>query len=347
MNSLNTLTSFYASAVNYLLNNNIVKIDDKFENTLGLSPPAFGGSILELASLNDDMYMTLFNSGLNVNVYMHRQVFLRNTIITKNSMFFEAYLDRANVHLLLCKLDQDIVSDDITFSRGDSIIDILVKINNSSMNEYIIKWLIKKVDEQNVSKAEKERNIKIIAISVGILVAVAVIVSVVVVAAPVVAANAKNITSALKTASDVAGNLPKFTTGENINWSANKTSPPKSKGERDALNVFQGLLPDTEIQTNIRPSWLKNTETNRNLGLNGFIPSRRIAYEFNGIQHTEYTSYFHKTFEEFESQQNRDSLKREMLKKLGIPLITIPHYYKSESAIENYIRQNHSDLLEL
>ena len=265
------VSQYNLQAVNYLLTNNIVRIDDKFENV----------SILGLASVNDDMYMTLLNSGLNINIYMHRQVFLRNAIITKDLHLYMAYLDRANVHLLLCKLDQNIVSDDIMYSRGDSIIDILVKINNPSMNEYMIKWLKKKLDEQNMAKAEKERITKIIVISLAVLYVVAVGTGGAAGVIPMTIA-AQGVACCISLTRNFIGTM-----GGNINWSANISHPPKSKGEGNAFKVFERLFINDEIQTNIRPFWLRNPDTDCNSELTGFIPNRKIAYEIYEIEELE------------------------------------------------------------
>lgn len=98
----------------------------------------------------------------------------------------------------------------------------------------------------------------------------------------------------------------------------------KSKGEEMTCKAFSYLL-GREIRTNVRDLGLRNPETNRELEIDCYDPVTKIGVEYNGAQHYEFTSKFHKTYEDFENQQRRDNYKHEQAEKLGIYLITIPY----------------------
>ena len=76
----------------------------------------------------------------------------------------------------------------------------------------------------------------------------------------------------------------------------------------------------------VRPSWLKNCLTGRNLELDMFNEELKIALEFHGCQHIKYTPFFHKSEQQFKDQLIRDQLKARLCKEHGIKLIIIYHY---------------------
>ena len=76
-------------------------------------------------------------------------------------------------------------------------------------------------------------------------------------------------------------------------------------------------------------------------GCNNFKPKKskedlKIAFEYNGKQHYEYIPFFHKTFEEFESQKKRDLEKREISLQQGVILIEIPFMYNYQNPKKMY-----------
>ena len=70
-----------------------------------------------------------------------------------------------------------------------------------------------------------------------------------------------------------------------------------------------------------RPHWLGGLE------LDGYNTEEKIAFEYQGIQHYQYNSHFHKTEEEFKNQQKRDKRKKQILESKNIELIEIPYKY--------------------
>ena len=95
-----------------------------------------------------------------------------------------------------------------------------------------------------------------------------------------------------------------------------------SKGERRCKYSIQRILKRSFYKA--RPDFLKNPETNRNLELDLYNDTLKIALEYNGIQHYKYTPRFHKSYLAFVRQQERDVLKRQLCKLNGVYLITVP-----------------------
>ena len=87
----------------------------------------------------------------------------------------------------------------------------------------------------------------------------------------------------------------------------------------------------------MRPAFLRNPETNKNLELDGYNKMLGIAFEYNGSQHYFYNPYFHKDMSAFENQVKHDNLKASLCKKHGIHLIVIP-YHLRHSELETFIR---------
>lgn len=88
----------------------------------------------------------------------------------------------------------------------------------------------------------------------------------------------------------------------------------------------------------VRPDFLKNPETGRNLELDLYNDKLKLAIERNGEHHYKYPNTFHKTKEEFINQVRRDQYKVEMCDQQGIYLISVPYNVpNSYPAIRKYI----------
>lgn len=109
-----------------------------------------------------------------------------------------------------------------------------------------------------------------------------------------------------------------------------------SIGEERCRQIFEKIF-ECKFPT-VRPQFLKNPKTNRNLELDGYNHKLKIAFEYNGYQHYDYPNVFHKTRDEFYNQRERDTLKKELCKKYKVKLITIPYKIKKEN-IETYIKE--------
>lgn len=120
----------------------------------------------------------------------------------------------------------------------------------------------------------------------------------------------------------------------------------KSVGEKLSVKALEDIL-GRRVLVNIRPDFLKNPVTKRNLELDAYDPETKVALEYNGIQHYEFSCNFHKSYKDFQKQVNRDLLKKKLCNDVGIKLIDIPYTVdknaKSESEryslLRNYILQ--------
>jgi hypothetical protein len=94
--------------------------------------------------------------------------------------------------------------------------------------------------------------------------------------------------------------------------------------------------------TSVRPAFLKYT-TGKNLELDGYNAELKIAFEYQGIQHRQFTPLFHKTYTDFQKQVERDTWKANVCAKKGILLLSIPDtvpYESLESFITNWCQEH-------
>ena len=97
-----------------------------------------------------------------------------------------------------------------------------------------------------------------------------------------------------------------------------------SMGEELTTKALEALL-GRQVQSQIRPFFLRNPETGRPLELDCYDPVSRIAVEYSGRQHYEFPSSFFTNEQDFYNQVYRDQLKRELCDKNGVYLITVPY----------------------
>jgi|SRR5690554_3184606 len=107
-----------------------------------------------------------------------------------------------------------------------------------------------------------------------------------------------------------------------------------SIGERYMVSCFENIF--KAKFTKIRPSWLTNPKTKRNLELDCYNETLRIAGEYNGRQHYSYTPYFHKDEKDFQEQKNRDACKYNACQRNNVLLVTVP-YTVSQSKMQQFI----------
>jgi hypothetical protein len=107
-----------------------------------------------------------------------------------------------------------------------------------------------------------------------------------------------------------------------------------SKGETECRRfletVFQAPFPKT------RPPFLRNPVTGQNLEIDCYNEDMKLGVEYNGSQHYNYSTFFHKNYEASNNQKYRDELKRRMCQDQGISLIEVPYTIKL-SDIGNYL----------
>lgn len=108
----------------------------------------------------------------------------------------------------------------------------------------------------------------------------------------------------------------------------------KSKGEQICCKSLEEIYGKSFYT--VRPNFLRNPETGRNLELDCYNHEIKIAVEYNGIQHYKWPNFTGQSKLEFENQLRRDNLKRRLCDDNGIYLITVP-YNVPHNHIKNYI----------
>ena len=109
----------------------------------------------------------------------------------------------------------------------------------------------------------------------------------------------------------------------------------KSKGEAECCYALEKIF--RRPFTTVRPKFLKNPETGRNLELDCYNAELKVAVEYNGTQHYEWPNFLNQTKAVWKAQIRRDILKRELCDKESIYLITVPDTVRLHD-IEDFIR---------
>lgn len=112
--------------------------------------------------------------------------------------------------------------------------------------------------------------------------------------------------------------------------------PRQSKKETKCKIILENIF--KRPFNKIRPAFLKNEVTGKNLEIDCYCADLRLGLEFNGKQHYEFVPVMHKTKDAFRAQQYRDHMKKEMCEKQGIKLIEVP-YWIPEDNLQAYIMQ--------
>lgn len=87
----------------------------------------------------------------------------------------------------------------------------------------------------------------------------------------------------------------------------------------------------------IRPDFLKNPATGRNLEIDCYNEEMNLGVEVDGKQHSEYVPHFHENAGAFRYQVAKDDFKKKKCQLVGVTLINIPHFVHTDD-IERYLR---------
>ncbi len=109
----------------------------------------------------------------------------------------------------------------------------------------------------------------------------------------------------------------------------------RSIGEKLCCKVVEEYL-GRQVLNNIRPDFLKNPKTKRNLELDVYDPVLKIGVEYNGQQHgnedetidenvKDSLNHFGMSEKDYNDQKYRDKLKIELCKKEGVKLFIVPY----------------------
>jgi len=103
----------------------------------------------------------------------------------------------------------------------------------------------------------------------------------------------------------------------------------ESRGEKLTRNILEQEFFPGSVFSSVRPNWLKNPATGRNLELDCYNERMRLAVEIHGKQHYEQVPIMHGHGEEglrkFHDGQRRDMLKRTLCARRGVRLIEVPY----------------------
>lgn len=116
--------------------------------------------------------------------------------------------------------------------------------------------------------------------------------------------------------------------------SQSKRKINRYKSEKESRRIVESIF--GKSFHSMKPDFLE-FENGSNLELDMYNEEMKLAFEYQGIQHSKYTPYFHKKYEDFLYQQKKDEWKRNKCREMGILLIEIPHTVKFED-LEQYIK---------
>lgn len=107
-----------------------------------------------------------------------------------------------------------------------------------------------------------------------------------------------------------------------------------SKLQKRVSKLLSHYLNEYTIRENIRPPWLQSSNGGR-LELDFYIEELNTAIEVQGQQHFSYNPLFHKTYDDFRAQVERDKEKRELCTSAAIKLIEIANESEAIKVIES------------
>lgn len=111
----------------------------------------------------------------------------------------------------------------------------------------------------------------------------------------------------------------------------------RSKGEEITCTFLSEYF--NKPFESIRPDWLANPETGRNLELDCYNEELSLAAEYNGEQHYRWPNFTNQTKEEFLAQLRRDKHKKKICEQRNIKLIIVPYTVKREKIKEFILEQ--------
>lgn len=110
----------------------------------------------------------------------------------------------------------------------------------------------------------------------------------------------------------------------------------QKKHERRCREILEDIF-NPHLFPSVRPSFLKNPQTGRNLEIDCYNSSLRIGLEYQGVQHRKYTPWYHRSIDDFRRQVDRDQYKKKRLEEENIFMIYVPDTVKYRD-LDKYIR---------
>jgi hypothetical protein len=112
-----------------------------------------------------------------------------------------------------------------------------------------------------------------------------------------------------------------------------------NKGEEIVADVLEEIL-NSPVQRNLRPSFLQNPETGKNMEIDCFNEEYAVAVEYNGIQHYKFPSVFYKSEKDFNDQVYRDRLKKKLCDENNIYLIVVPYWVDMYGEHDGHLKED-------
>mmetsp|Transcript_10344 Transcript_10344/g.42068 ORF Transcript_10344/g.42068 Transcript_10344/m.42068 type:complete len:475 (+) Transcript_10344:14-1438(+) len=113
-------------------------------------------------------------------------------------------------------------------------------------------------------------------------------------------------------------------------WPIQPLNSIKRAVQRELLLGVRRVLPGHEVIEDYREEFLRSKASGSALELDLFVPSLKMALEYNGEHHYEEIPFFGP----LESIQRRDREKRELCDRAGVSLVVIPYWWdRSEHSL--------------
>jgi len=113
-------------------------------------------------------------------------------------------------------------------------------------------------------------------------------------------------------------------TKQPIQYRKPKTLPARSKLENTVRKLLNKIFPEAEYIDSGYYSWILSPK-DYPLQLDRYYPELKLAFEVQGKQHQEYTSFVHETEDKFQYLRECDAIKVRSCKRRGINLVHIHH----------------------
>lgn len=84
--------------------------------------------------------------------------------------------------------------------------------------------------------------------------------------------------------------------------------------------IIEDVYGQKNTVTSYHPIWAESRKKVL-LEYDVYIKNKNVLIEYNGRQHYEYVSFFHKTKKQYKQQRSRDTRKKRLAKKQGVQLI--------------------------
>lgn len=123
----------------------------------------------------------------------------------------------------------------------------------------------------------------------------------------------------------------KLQTGQEVNSSKMSCSKNEELCRQSLEKLYGKPFPS------VRPDWLVNPKTGKNLELDCYNEELGIALNYYGEQHYRFPNRYHNTLEEYQRQIARDEFRMKMCEIAGIYYIVVP-YDIPRDRIEEFIK---------